>query len=178
MLKILADDLIDSLALERGSLTVRPDVVPLQPLLDELEIDLRPRALAAATDLVIMPSPDLDEDAAVAADPRRYRQILTNLATNAIKYGAGHGPVSVTVSRLEDDFVRVEFVNGGPGIPPDRQDELFQPFSRAGAEMTAIEGSGMGLSLTKQLVELQGGRIAFESSGGHTRFWVDLPKAA
>lgn len=178
MLKALADDLLDSMAVERGSLSIRPDIVPLQPMLDALEVDLRPRALASATDIVILPSPELAEHTAVLADPRRYRQILTNLATNAIKYGAGHGPISVTVSSPETDFLRVEFANGGPGIPFDRQDELFQPFSRAGAEQTEVEGSGMGLALTKQLVELQGGRIAFESGGSRTRFWVDLPKAA
>jgi signal transduction histidine kinase len=178
MLKSLADDLLDSMAIEKGSLSIRPDVVPLQPLLDALEIDLRPRALSAATDFVILPSPELAEHTAVVADPRRYRQILTNLATNAIKYGAGYGPVRVMVSSPEEDVLRVEFANGGPGIPPERQGELFQPFCRVGAEKGDIEGSGMGLALTKQLVELQGGRIDFESGGQQTRFWVDLPKAA
>ncbi len=178
MLKSLADDLLDSMALESGSLSINPAAVPLQALLDELEIDLRPKAQAAATDIVILPSPALSEGTAVTADPTRYRQILNNLATNAIKYGAGHGPVSVIVSDLDDDFLRVEFANGGPGIPLERQDELFRPFSRLGAERTEVEGSGMGLVLTKQLVELQGGRIDFESVNERTRFWVDLPKAA
>jgi signal transduction histidine kinase len=179
MLQTLADDLLDSMAAETGALSIQPDVVPVQPVLEALEIDLRPQALKARTDIVILPSSALSGTTAVTADPRRYRQILNNLATNAIKYGAGYGPVNVTVSNLGDNFLRVEFANGGPGIPLDRQEELFRPFYRAGAERGDVEGSGMGLALTKQLVELQGGRIDFESvAGGWTRFWVDLPKAA
>lgn len=178
MLHHLADDLLDNMAAESGALSIHADVVPVQPVLDALEVDLRPQALKAATDLVILPSAALSDTTAVTADPRRYRQILNNLATNAIKYGGGHGPIEVAVSDLDDDFLRVQFTNGGPGIPIDRQHELFKPFSRAGAERSEVEGTGMGLALTKQLVELQGGRIAFESDSDRTRFWVDLPKAA
>jgi signal transduction histidine kinase len=177
MLKTLADDLVDLSAHEAGALSIRSGAVQVGDMLNDIRASFGPQAQQAATSILIRPTAALSET--VAADPRRYRQILANLTSNAIKYGAGHGPVTMTASHLPDDFLRVEISNGGPGISLERQGELFLPFSRAGAEDTEIDGTGLGLLLTKQLVELQGGRIAFASEPHQrTRFWVDLPLAA
>ena len=74
------------------------------------------------------------------------------------------------------DWLRIVVVDEGMGIPPERHMELFQPFNRLGAERTAIEGTGIGLSISHRLMQLMGGRIGFDSELGRgSRFWVELP---
>jgi signal transduction histidine kinase len=95
-----------------------------------------------------------------------------------LKYGGEYGPVTVQASVLDATTARILVVNRGPGISEDQRAELFKPFARLGAEYGKIAGAGLGLSITKQLVELQGGRIDMTSTPNEeTRFWVDLPLA-
>jgi PAS domain S-box-containing protein len=112
------------------------------------------------------------------ADRVRLRQVFLNLLSNAIKYNKLGGRVDVTCAETRPGFLRISVRDTGIGIKPERQAELFVPFSRLGAESMAIEGTGIGLSLTKKLVELMGGRIGYQSvvEEGST-FWVDLPIA-
>jgi CheY-like chemotaxis protein len=99
-----------------------------------------------------------------------------NYGTNAIKYNRSDGSVSISTSVVGDGFVRVTISDTGHGIPADKQDKLFQPFQRAGQETGPIEGTGIGLVITKRLAELMGGRVGFRSTpGAGSEFWVDLP---
>ena len=111
------------------------------------------------------------------ADPMRLAQILTNLTTNALKYAGSCGPVVVRARRLNDQWVRVEVQDHGPGIPPDRQPELFEPFNRLGKEAGRIDGAGIGLAIARKLAELQGGALEFKTSPAGSTFWADLPAA-
>lgn len=112
----------------------------------------------------------------VSADRVRLRQVFLNLIGNAIKYNREHGKVILTCSVLDDQFFRITVEDTGRGIPKERHGEVFQPFNRLGAELGSIEGSGVGLVITKQLVAHMGGHIDFSSEEGiGTRFWVDLP---
>jgi signal transduction histidine kinase len=173
LLKTLSDDLMDLAKADAGSLTVYPEIVDLGGVLEDLASTV---AVQRGGDLVVHPPGGVLR---VIADPHRYNQILTNLVSNALKYGRGHGPVEVETRRLDDGFLRVEVSNGGPGIGPEQREGVFVPFNRLGAENTKVDGAGIGLSITKQLVELQGGRIDFDSTPGRrTRFWVDMPRAA
>ncbi len=112
---------------------------------------------------------------AVYADQMRLKQVFINLIGNAIKYNRTGGKVKVEAMLLENGEIRVQVSDTGQGIPERLQSELFQPFNRLGAERSGIEGSGVGLVITKQLVEQMGGKIGFKSTDGvGSSFWVDF----
>jgi signal transduction histidine kinase/ActR/RegA family two-component response regulator len=114
----------------------------------------------------------------VAGDRRRAVQVLANFLSNAVKYASGGSRVDVEASRDGTGFVRFAVTDQGPGIAPERQAELFRPFSRAGQERGNIEGTGIGLSIAKGLVERMGGRIGLDSATGRgSTFWFTLPAA-
>jgi signal transduction histidine kinase len=112
-------------------------------------------------------------------DPLRLDQVLTNLLSNALKYG-GREPIEVCVSEVRSrDLARVEIVDQGPGIEPAMQELIFQPFRRAVQPDGRIPGLGLGLYVVKTIVESHGGTISVESQVGHgSRFVVDLPRVA
>src|SRR5262249_37486950 len=112
----------------------------------------------------------------VLVDRTRFIQILMNFGSNAIKYNRPGGSVTFTVSVPETSLVRVAVSDTGMGIAEDKQDKLFQPFQRAGQETGSIEGTGIGLVITKRLAELMHGTVGFSSvEGSGSRFWVDIP---
>jgi CheY-like chemotaxis protein/anti-sigma regulatory factor (Ser/Thr protein kinase) len=113
---------------------------------------------------------------AVHADPLRVKQVLLNLVSNAIKYNRRAGSVRVSVSATDRGTVRVAVSDTGPGIAPEALGRLFSPFERLGADQGAVEGSGLGLVVTKGLVDAMGGRLDVESTvGTGTTFAFELP---
>jgi CheY-like chemotaxis protein len=114
----------------------------------------------------------------VRADRQRLRQVLLNLGSNAVKYNEAGGTVAFTVEEAPQHRVRISVRDTGPGIPLEQQDMLFVPFSRLGAEHSGVEGTGVGLALSKQLVEVMGGTIGVDSAPGQgSTFWVELAAA-
>lgn len=112
------------------------------------------------------------------ADYRRLTQILLNLLTNAIKYNREGGEVVVACRAVGPKRLCISVRDTGPGIPPEQQARLFTPFERLGAERSDIEGTGLGLALSKALAEAMGGRMGVESIHGHgSTFWVELAGA-
>ncbi|GAA0580078.1 ATP-binding protein [Caenispirillum bisanense] len=113
---------------------------------------------------------------AVRADYTRLKQVLLNLLSNAVKYNRDGGRLTLAIGPGAPATMRFSVSDTGRGIPADRQGELFQPFNRLGAETTEVEGTGIGLTLTRELVERMGGAIGFvsEAEVGST-FWVDIP---
>jgi len=117
----------------------------------------------------------LKHDVSIRVDATRFKQVLLNFLSNAVKYNREGGALSVGLFPADDDMIRIAVTDGGPGIPVNRQSEVFQPFNRLGAEMTSVEGTGIGLTVTKNLVEMMGGRIGFESQVGKgSTFWVEF----
>ncbi len=114
----------------------------------------------------------------VIADATRMKQVLINLISNAVKYNVQNGSVAVSCELLDTDRVRVSVSDTGVGIAEDKIDDLFSPFDRLGAEHSDIEGSGIGLTITKFLVEIMGGVISVESQlGVGSAFHIDFPRS-
>jgi len=168
----LIDDILNLTKIESGSLKL--DIEPLhalQALNDCIEM-VKP--MARTNNITI--HHENFSDAVFLADQIRLKQVLFNLLSNAVKYNQKGGKITISNTDIENNMHRISIVDTGHGIPLNRQIELFQPFSRLGAENSNIEGTGIGLTITQHLVKVMGGDISFQSSEGvGTTFWVDLP---
>ena len=112
------------------------------------------------------------------ADQQRLRQILLNLLSNAIKYNRPEGAVVLSTEKMPGERLRVKVSDMGPGIPPEALARLFVPFERLNQEYGEIEGTGLGLVISRQIAEAMGGTLDVESKVGEgSTFWVELPLA-
>jgi len=108
-------------------------------------------------------------------DATRVKQVLLNLLSNAVKYNKENGKITIASQITKDGFVRIAITDTGSGIKPSLQEKLFEPFERLGLENSHIEGAGIGLTISRHLIEQMGGRIGFESQGDKgSTFWIDL----
>jgi signal transduction histidine kinase len=111
----------------------------------------------------------------VHADQTRVKQVLINLLFNAIKYNIPEGSVDVECTLYPPNFIRIGVRDTGQGLAPEKISQLFQPFNRLGKESSSEEGTGIGLVVTKRLIELMGGTIGVESTVGvGSVFWFEL----
>lgn len=170
----LIDDILQLSKIEAGKLTITPEPVALLPLLKSVVANLQGDArkygitLSAGEAGLGMPE--------IRADRMRLAQAIINLGTNAIKYNRPNGRVTIGCELLDTGHVRISVRDTGIGIPLERQKELFQPFNRLGAERGVVEGTGIGLSLTRKLIELMDGTLGYTSTPGEgSCFWIDLP---
>ncbi|MCW5636185.1 MAG: PAS domain S-box protein [Rubrivivax sp.] len=170
----LINDVLDLARIEAGHLAVSHEAVALAPLVADCLTMLRTQASARGITLV---APPADRDCQVRADRTRLKQVLLNLLGNAVKYNREEGRVAV---RFEDrgEAWRVCIDDTGPGLDPGQVARLFVPFERLEAVHTGIEGTGIGLALSRRLVELMHGTIGVDSEPGRgSTFWVQLAKA-
>lgn len=174
-LSALIADILDFARIETGRMTVHMTDVPVLSVLEECRVMLRP--LAKKYDVAIeLDAPSMTE-VSVRADVDRLRQVGLNLMSNAVKYNRPGGRVAVTGSAAGDGRFRVCVADTGLGIAEGNMDSLFEPFTRFGYEASTIEGTGIGLTLTRQLVDLMGGVIGAESElGAGSTFWVDFER--
>jgi PAS domain S-box-containing protein len=171
----LINEVLEIARIEAGRENFSLEPVALAPVLREAFGLVRPVAQQHAVELREGPWP---EGAFVHADRQRLVQVLLNLLSNAIKYNRPQGFVRLSCAPAGDGRWTVRVEDGGRGIAADRVDELFTPFARLGAEQTEVEGTGLGLALSRRLCEAMGGALALESSGpAGSVFRVDLDGA-
>ncbi|WEX75146.1 CHASE3 domain-containing protein [Sinorhizobium numidicum] len=172
----LIGDVLDLARIEAGrmDLTIEPHLVP--EILTEAATLARP--LAQARQIRIDVSNPSGADLTALADRRRLLQILLNLLSNAVKYNHESGHVVLAFRPLDETLVRITVLDSGPGIPPERAAGLFLDFDRLGAERSVVEGSGLGLALSRQLADAMGGSLAHDNRReGGSAFHLDLPLA-
>ncbi len=157
----LINDVLDLSKVEAGRITLSKQTVRLEDLLEPAIAAARTAADGGEIQLTV----EAPADVSVQVDPGRVRQILYNLLSNAVKFTDAGGSVTLRVS-LDADALVVEVADTGIGIPPDRRDRVFGMFERLHEGRVSAAGTGLGLALTKRLVEIHGGTIDFESEPG------------
>jgi len=169
----LINEVLDISRIEAGRVSLSTEPVEVGDVLDEVATLLAP--VAEASDVELSVGTGAPRALRVYADRQRLVQILLNLGSNAVKYNSRGGSVAFRTSTGDNGRVRLEVRDTGPGIAHEQQDQLFVPFSRLGAERSGVEGTGVGLALSKQLVEVMGGAIGVDSVPGYgSTFWIEL----
>jgi CheY-like chemotaxis protein/two-component sensor histidine kinase len=169
----LINDVLDIARIEAGETSVSNEPIAVAELVDEAVALMAPMAEDAGVSVMTLVQ---QASCFALADRQRLRQVLLNLLSNAIKYNRRGGKVWLG-REVTDTHVAISVHDDGPGIPLELQPRLFTAFDRLGAEAGGVDGSGIGLTLTKSLAELMGGTLTFESPPGRgATFTVTLPR--
>ena len=172
----LINEVLDIARIEAGRLALSPEAIELGRFLnDALEL-IRPLAARLQIETAFTPS-DCGCDL-VLADRQRLKQVFLNLLSNAVKYNRPGGRVTVNCGSMPDGRVRISVTDTGRGISVEKMKRLYLPFERLGAEATDIEGTGIGLALSRGIVAALNGELGVESvEGKGSTFWLILPAA-
>ena len=170
----LVNEILDLSKIEAAESAI--SLEPVHPITSLQEALQLVQPLADERDVSLIADPAASSAPLVMADPSRLKQVLLNVLSNAVKYGRDKGAVTVAAAATDSDMLRISITDTGPGIPADQHDEVFRPFSRLGAEASDIQGTGIGLTISRQLMESMGGSLDFESTVGEgSTFWIELP---
>ncbi|MEY2526124.1 MAG: hypothetical protein QOE73_895, partial [Verrucomicrobiota bacterium] len=171
----LINEILDISRIEAGRMQLSVEPVCMGDALAEA-IDLM-RPLAAERSIELLGPVKMDNHSYVLADRQRFKQVLLNLLTNAVKYTPIVGRVTVSCGESGKDKLRVVVSDTGAGIPAEKLSRLFTPFDRLGAEQSDVQGTGLGLALSQRLILAMGGTIGVDSDVGHgSTFWVELSR--
>ncbi|NOR71461.1 MAG: response regulator [Methylomarinum sp.] len=169
----LINEVLDLSKIESGELKISMESVNFSTVLNECFALINPLAEQGQISIFNSISPKLDYY--LRADNVRLKQVLLNLLSNAIKYNRQQGNVTLTAKKTNDKRLRILITDTGQGLSSDQQQKLFQPFERLDSEFSTVEGTGIGLVISKRLVELMGGVIGVISTPGlGSTFWIEL----
>ncbi|MHB1085738.1 MAG: PAS domain-containing hybrid sensor histidine kinase/response regulator, partial [Thiobacillus sp.] len=168
----LINEILDLAVIESGTLSMSRESVSLIEVIRECEAMIEPQSQQSGIQISF---PPFDPGWHVNADRVRLKQALINLLSNAIKYNREHGTVEVWCSLVSPERLHISVKDSGEGLPPHKLVQLFHPFNRLGQEHGPVEGTGIGLVVTKQLIELMGGTVGVQSTVGvGSEFWIEL----
>ncbi|WP_295990829.1 ATP-binding protein [Rugamonas sp.] len=170
----LINEILDLAMVESGKVMMSQEAMGLSEVFKDCEAMMGPQAEKRGINMRFM---NMDQPFFVHADRTRLKQVLINLLSNAIKYNRNGGSITISaeVAAGNTRQVHIRITDSGFGLSAEQLDQLFQPFNRLGREHGLEEGTGIGLVVTKQLVELMGGAIGVESEAGiGTTFWINL----
>ena len=171
----LINEILDLATIESGKVTMSQEPMSMTDVLQDCKGMIEPQAAKRG---IAMTFPRFDKVFYIHADRTRVKQVMINLLSNAIKYNASGGSVIVQCVATDTGRVRICVKDTGTGLSADQMAHLFQPFNRLGQQDGGEEGTGIGLVVTRQLVELMGGTIGVESAVGvGTVFWVEFEPA-
>ena len=172
----LINEVLDLSRIESGTLSLSPEPVEVTELVDETASLVRPLADERRIELVVSGPPG--GTAIARADRQRLKQVLLNLASNAVKYNRDEGAIRFACDTSVDGKVRIDVADTGPGLSSEQISRLFVPFERLDAQNSAVEGTGIGLALSRRLVEAMAGTLEVHSTPGRgATFTVELPSA-
>jgi len=168
----LINEILDLAQIESGKTTLSLEPVSLTEVMKDCCALVEPQVNQRDIDLKFLP---LDRDHFVEADRTRLKQVLINLLSNAIKYNQPGGSVTLASAQVAPNLIRVSVRDTGVGLTQKQMAQLFQPFNRLGKEFGPEEGTGIGLVVTKRLVELMGGTMGVDSAVGvGSEFWINV----
>ena len=169
----LINEVLDLARIEAGRLSLSSEPIHLQEVIQEALSFVRP--IAQQRNIQVRCDSTINSERYVKADQQRLRQVFLNLLSNAVKYNLEGGRVDLSCQAREGGIFRISITDTGRGISEKNQERLFQPFERVGDETAEIEGTGLGLALSRGLMEAMGGRIGVDSKIGQgSTFWIEL----
>jgi signal transduction histidine kinase len=169
----LVDDALDLSKIENGKIDIAIEAINLQTALKECQLLIEPVANDAQLNLLF----NINTAYVVQADATRLKQAILNLLSNAVKYNRQPGSITVSCECRDNNRIRINISDTGIGLSEHQKKQLFQPFERLDTQNQNIQGTGIGLTISKHLIELMGGTIGVESSEGFgSTFWLELSR--